>query len=132
MAEHDPKCIQEEKVNGMRRTLYGEDGSSGLVSCVKRCVTRNQVWIGFVAVGIPLFIGGYTLYNKADARIYRLELNTAVQAAKVEASISMLNNNIKSLQCSIADATVDRKELSKAIEALNRELVRFNGRKNGY
>lgn len=122
-------CTQEEKVDGMRRTLYGRDGSSGLVFCTKKFVTRNQIWVGFVAIVIPLFIGAYTIYSKAEARIYQLELTTAVNAARVEAGIETLNKNIESLQYSITEAVINRKELSKAIETLSRELMRFNGTK---
>ena len=58
-------CPNEEchsNVEGMRKTLFGPDGLSGVAACVKNAVPKKWLWIGFVVIGIPLLVTGIKVW----------------------------------------------------------------------
>ena len=60
------KCPSEEchnNLEGVRRTLYGNDGKGGLVACVSKKISTNLA-IAFLTFALT-FSGGFILYGLA-------------------------------------------------------------------
>ena len=116
------QCKEElqKDIEGHQKTLYGKDGMSGLVACVKKNVPKSWLWKGISGFGVLLLLAGYSLFARVQAGEILHEQNeqhitrNAEQIEKLE-KISQRNE--------VRQAKIDAnlKSISKAIERLARD-----------
>lgn len=110
-----------DKLDGVRRTVYGVDGAGGVVKCLSKFVTKSQAWTGIVCIVLPMLAFGWTLYVKADEKLQVLDKETAVKTTQFEA----IQRNITELKASVCESAKQREALKEAIQALSIELTKF-------
>jgi hypothetical protein len=116
-------CPSEEchnSVDGMRRTLYGMDGKSGLVKCLDKFVKTRTVWVFFIVLGLPLIVTGLKVWSGQESDQYRYASKEAI--SDLDKRISLLEagmGNISSLLISMnAKLDQNRKELLERINEI--------------
>ena len=62
----DPEC--HKRLEGMASTLYGSDGTGGVVGCLKEKVPKKWIWIIVLAFGLPALAFGANLWHKSNSR----------------------------------------------------------------
>ena len=72
----------KNELDGIKKTLYGTDGTGGVVGCLKKKVsTRTAIWI-LVAIGFPMIAGGLQVWSSQNSDHLRFVAKTEAAAMK--------------------------------------------------
>ena len=88
-------------IKGHSLTLYGEDGSNGLVSCVKSKVSKKALigWIGSIVGVLAIYIlSGLTAWGKAKDERKENKQNIAVIQNDVQNKFIAIEKTIKEIK----------------------------------
>ena len=105
-------------MTGFRKTLFGDDGTGGVVGCLKNKVSKTALWTVIVVIGIPLFITGVKVWSSNEASELRFAAATEMHAIKERMSVS--EAHFKSMCESLADIKLTLIEVRKDIKRLDR------------
>jgi len=132
MAEKCPKECQNElkhidgDLKGYSKTLYGDDGTSGLVSCVKSKVSKKTLvgWVGPV-VGILAMctVAGFTAWG--NAKDERKENKSSI--AVIQNDMQNKFNALEKSMDEIKRKQIDPKELLMEIRMIINEKKESGG-----
>jgi len=119
MAECPSKECQKN-MQGMKKSLYGEDGTAGVVGCMKKMVTKKAAWTGFLLIGIPLLITGVKVWSgqNADPLKYAKKedvIELQIRASLIEERYAHISEALKRLEKKLDET---KKDLLKEIERL--------------
>ena len=54
------------RVDGHHATLYGPDGMGGVVSCMKKFVTKKAVWVAVCVFGLTIISTGVKVWTRQE------------------------------------------------------------------
>ena len=120
------KCPQENctEVDDMKRTLYGQDGTGGLVACSKRLNRIKVSWKQAGAtIGIIMLVLGGT-YLKVDwghaENVRKVEIHCDENQKRIQTfsvNQAVIADRVKSIDNNIIDMEKQRKEDIKTIHS---------------
>jgi hypothetical protein len=105
-------------MTGMQKTLFGEDGTRGLVGCVKSKVSKTALWTALVVIGIPLFMTGAKVWFGTESATMRFADVQAVAALRERVSNQEIQ--FKALCDSLAQITKTLDEVRLDVKALGK------------
>lgn len=110
----------ERRISGHDRTLYGPEGTGGVVACVKTKVSKRTLYgsvISFVGIFAMLMIAGLTAWGNAKDERKQTKENLSVLQSRFE----MICNDIveiKQQQQKIIENQINPKELLNEIRKI--------------
>ena len=118
----------DKTIDGIKKTVYGEDGNSGVAGCVRKKV--SWIHLGSVVLGICVIFGGVWLYaaEKKDQKIEKVQQTAISNAQKTEVikqDISHIKEDLKEQKSDIKEIKKDmvkKKDLDVQFEILLRAI----------
>ena len=120
-----PECQNELKhidsgLKGYGKTLYGDDGASGLVSCVKSKVSKKAMlsWVGSIIGILAMFtVAGLTAWGNAKDERKENKSSIAVMQSDVQNKFDVLEKSMGEIK----SKQIDPKELLMEIRKIINE-----------
>jgi len=112
----NPDC--HANVEEMRKTLYGETGTGGVVGCLKDKIPKKWIFYFIATFGIPLFSIGVKLWadNQSNALKYATRRSLALHETRLQILEERYSQIIKKLNKleTLSDET--RKDIKRLLE----------------
>lgn len=106
------------RMTGMQKTLFGEDGTSGLVGLVKSKVSKAALWTAIIILGIPFFVTGIRVWFGTESAALRFADVQAVAVLRERVSIHEIQ--FKALCESLARFEKTLDEVRSDVKALGK------------
>jgi len=106
------------RLTGMQKTLFGEDGTKGVVGCLKSKVSKAALWTALIILGIPFFATGVKVWFGTETAAMRFADVQAVAALRERMSVHEVQ--FKSLCDSLTDIKKTLDEVRADVKNLER------------
>lgn len=99
----------DKTIDGIKKTVYGEDGNTGVAGCVRKKV--SWVHLGAVVFSVVTIFSGFYLYaaEKKDRKIDKVEQTATSNAQKAE----VIKQDISHIKDDLREQKNDIKEIKK-------------------
>ena len=99
----------DKAIEGIKKTIYGEDGNAGVAGCVRKKV--SWVHLGVVVFSVVTLFSGFYLYaaEKKDGKLDKVEQTAIENAQKAE----VIKQDIKHIKDDMREQKSDIKEIKK-------------------
>lgn len=108
-----------ERVIGHHRTLYGLDGTGGIVGCMKQFVKKKTVWIALIAIGIPLIVTGIKVWSSQEQSV--LKYATIECITDLDKRITRNEDRFEYIDATMTRIERIQNEIKKEIKKMNLE-----------
>ncbi len=110
----NPEC--HENVEGMKRALFGESGTSGIVGCLRGKMPKKWLWVAILVFGIPLLSVGVKLW--ADNASNDLKFAKVEEVKQNETQIEVLKSQYCNIEATLSEIKKSQREMRKDIKKL--------------
>jgi len=115
-----PEC--HEQLQGLKRAIYGEDGKSGILGCLKDKVPKKWIWAILGVSLIPSISFTASIWYKTQASDLLYAPKTAV--AELTNRVSLLEYKDQELRAILQRIEENQIEMQKDIKKLLEERSR--------
>jgi hypothetical protein len=120
----DKECKEniQKDITRLFKTLYGEDGTGGVVSCVKQKVSTTSIRTYFFAI-LTLFVTfmGYGVNAWSDAREERAENSSNIKV--IQTNLEAMQHTVEEIKEAQEKLTESQKEMLEKLGPLNQEKL---------
>ena len=110
----NPEC--HENVEGIRKALFGESGTSGIVGCLRDKMPKKWLWIAILVFGIPLLSVGVKLW--ADNASNDLKFAKVEEVKQHGSEIEVLKSKYDNVAVILQELKANQCEMRKDIKKL--------------
>lgn len=109
-----------EEVREIKTVLFGPEGTTGLLGCLRKFVTKKAVWIAITAIGIPLIATGIKVWSGQEHAPLRYA--SKAEITEFRSDLAALQANQRYFKETMDEIKSDRKEQSKTLELIYQKL----------
>lgn len=115
------KC---DEITEIKHVLYGREGTGGLVGCMRKFITKRQVWAGFCTVGIILGIMILRTWSgqETDPLRYVPQPTFSARITEVDTSLATIQSNQRFFAEALSKIEKDREERNRTLKDIFNKL----------